>query len=89
MPLSDDDRKYIEDIIQDLHFTSMKWVETEKDTHKTLFQMNIEEVIDFLERKASDIADDPQVYNYKLHVLIALQLYELIKIIEENEEEND
>ena len=83
MPLNDDDRKYIEDIIQDLHFTATKWIENEKDTHKTLFQMNVEEVIDFFETKVEALKDDPKLDNYKLHALIPLQIYELIKLREE------
>ena len=42
MPLTDKDRERVEDTIMDLHFTSSKFVESGKDTHKKLLEINIQ-----------------------------------------------
>ena len=88
--LTEEDRTKIEDTIMDLHFTVNKYLETSKDVHRKLMEVNIQEAIELLESIKKDIVDDPKVYDYKMHLLLPFQVYELLNIREKsNEEKND
>ena len=77
MPLSDQQREKLEDTIMDLHFTSQKFIDTEKDLHSKLLRVNVQEALEILREISDDIQDDPKKYDYKLHMLLPLQIYEL------------
>ena len=79
----------MEDTIMDLHYTSMKYVETQKDLHKKLLEVNVEEAIEMLKSVREDIIDDEKLNDYKIHMLLPLQVYELIAIREKRQEEEE
>jgi len=85
MPLTEKNRERMEDTIMDLHFTSQKYIETGKDTHKKLLEINVQEAIEILKELQDELQDDEKKYDYKLHLLLPLQIYELICIREEKE----
>jgi len=85
MPLTEKNRERMEDTIMDLHFTSTKYVETGKDTHKKLLEINVQEAIEILKELQDELQDDEKKYDYKLHLLLPFQIYELICIREEQE----
>lgn len=87
MPLTDEQRTRIEDTIMDLHFTSQKFIESGKELHTKLLTMNVREAIDVLEELREDLMDDPKKYDYKMHMLLPFQIYELIRIRKEQKEE--
>ena len=86
MPLSEKQREDIEDTIMDLHFTSEKYVSSGKDIHRKLLEVNVQEAIDILKEIREDMVDDPKRYDYKMHLFLPFQLYELA-IIREREED--
>ena len=88
MPLTDKDRERVEDTIMDLHFTSSKFVESGKDTHKKLLEINVQEAIEILKDLQDQIQDDEKRYEYKMHMLLPFQIFELICIREEKEKDN-
>ena len=85
MPLTEKNRERMEDTIMDLHFTSQKYIETGKDTHKKLLEINVQEAIEILKELQDELQDDEKKYDYKLHLLLPFQIYELICIREEQE----
>ena len=85
MPLSDKNRERIEDTIMDLHFTSDKYVQTGKETHKKLLEINVQEAIEILKDLQDELQDDDKKYDYKMHMLLPFQIYELISIREEKD----
>ena len=89
MALSDKNRDRIEDTIMDLHFTSQKYVETGKDTHKKLLEINVQEAIEILKELQDEMQDDEKKYDYKMHMLLPFQIYELIAIRENKENDVD
>ena len=89
MPLTDKDRERVEDTIMDLHFTSSKFVESGKDTHRKLLEINDQEAIEILKDLQEEIQDDEKRYEYKMHMLLPFQIYELICIREEKENDTD
>jgi len=88
MPLTEKNRERMEDTIMDLHFTSTKYVETGKDTHKKLLEINVQEAIEILKELQDELQDDEKKYDYKLHLLLPFQIYELICIREEQEHDD-
>ena len=80
MPLSEEERAKIEDCIMDLHFTATKYLETNKDIHRKLLEVNVSEAIELLEELKNAIKDDDKVYDYKMHFILPFQLVELLKI---------
>ena len=85
MTLSDKQREQVEDTIMDLHFTSQKYVETERDIHRKLLEVNIQEAIELLKELSDEIRDDPKRYDYKMHLLLPFQIYELMTMREKEE----
>lgn len=85
MPLSDKQREEIEDTIVDLHFTSEKFIETGKEVHKKLLEVNVQEAIELLEKVKEEIQDDQKAREYMIHFLLPFQLYHLIQIREGNQ----
>ena len=86
MALNDDQREKIEDTIMDLHFTSQKFIESSKDIHRKLLEVNIQEAIELLKDVSDEMRDDPKRYDYKMHLLLPFQIYELIQIREKQED---
>ena len=89
MPLTEKNRERMEDTIMDLHFTSTKYVETGKDTHKKLLEINVQEAIEILKELQDEMQDDEKKYDYKMHMLLPFQIYELIAIREDKENDVD
>jgi hypothetical protein len=88
MPLSDKQRQAVEDSIMDLHFTAGKFVETSKDVHRKLLEVNVQEAMELLEVLKEEIRDDERLYDYKMHFFLPLQIYHLLKLRTE-EKTND
>lgn len=88
MPLSETQREKMEDTIMDLHFTSEKYVNGGKDIHKKLLEVNIQEAVEILKDLQQDMVDDEKKYDYKMHMLLPFQIYELIKIREKKENDD-
>ena len=89
MPLNDKQREVLEDTIMDLHYTSQKYIETQKDLHKKLLEVNVEEAIEMLKDISDDITDDEKRHDYKMHMLLPLQIYELMVMRKEKQEEEE
>lgn len=85
MPLNDDQREHLEDVIVDLHITSTKFVKSGKEIHKKMLEVNVIEAIEILHSIKNDIKDDLKVHDYKMHLLIPFQIYELIQMREEKQ----
>lgn len=88
MPLSDEEREKVEETIMDLHFTSQKYIDGSKDIHKKLLEVNVQEAVDILKELQEEIKDDEKKFDYKMHMLLPFQVYELIKIRESKENGN-
>ena len=85
MGLDKKERDVIEGNIFDAHFAANKYIETGKDIHKKLLEISVKEAIDTLQLLSSAIKEDEMVGNYKIHLLVPLQLLELIKMRESDE----
>ena len=87
MPLSDKQREDLEDTIMDLHFTSEKYLQSEKEIHHKLLEMNVVEALELLQDLSKDIRDDPKRYDYKIHLFLPIQIYETSVLRSKNAKE--
>ena len=85
MALNKEQREGLESSIYDAHFAANKFIESGKDIHKKLLEISVNEAIQTLEAVKDEIKDDDMVGNYKIHLLVPLQLYELIKTRKTND----
>lgn len=85
MGLDKKEREIIEGNIFDAHFAASKYIESGKDIHKKLLEISVKEAIDTMQLLSNAVKEDEMVGNYKIHLLVPLQLLELIKMREGNE----
>lgn len=85
MGLDKKERDVLEGTIFDAHFAANKYIETGKDIHKKLLEISVKEAIDTIQLLSNAVKEDEMVGNYKIHLLVPLQLLELIKMREGNE----
>ena len=79
MALNSKRRESLEASIFDAHFAAEKFLETEKDIHKKLLVMSVHEALENLQTLKEEIKKDDMVGNYKLHLLVPVQLVELLR----------
>ena len=79
MGLNKKEREVIEGSIFDAHFAASKYIESGKDIHKKLLEISVKEAIDTLQLLSGAVKEDEMVGNYKIHLLVPLQLLELIE----------
>lgn len=89
MALDKNEREVLEGSIYDAHFAAAKYIESGKDIHKKLLEISVKEAIENLELLKEEIKKDDMVGNYKIHLLVPLQLLELINIRGGNESEEN
>lgn len=85
MGLSKEERETLEGSIYDAHFAAAKFIESGKDIHKKLLEISVKDAIDNLEILKEEIQKDDMVGNYKIHLLVPLQLLNLIQKREKDE----
>lgn len=85
MALDKKEREILEGSIYDAHFAAAKFVESGKDIHKKLLEISVKDALENLEAVKEAVKEDQMVGNYKIHLLVPLQLLELLKQREENE----
>jgi len=89
MALDKNEREVLEGSIYDAHFAAAKYIESGKDIHKKLLEISVKEAIENLELLKEEIKKDDMVGNYKIHLLVPLQLLELINLRGGNESEEN
>jgi len=89
MALDKKERELIEGSLYDAHFAASKFIESGKDIHKKLLEISVKEAVENLEILKEKIKKDDMVGNYKIHLLVPLQLLELINIRGGNESEEN
>ena len=78
MPLSDQQRDLVEDSIMDLHFAAQKYIESEKDIHRKLLELNVQDALDVFKDLSEQIKDDEMKYDYKIHLFIPFHIWEMV-----------
>jgi len=83
--LNSDEREMIENALYDAHFAAGKYLESGKDIHYKLLEVSVTEAIQNIELLKSAVQEDEMSQNYKIHLLVPLQLLKLIEQRKEGE----
>lgn len=86
MALNEKERILVEDVIMDLHFAAQKYVESEKDIHRKLLELNIQDALDIFESIKDKVADDEMRFDYKIHLFVPFHVWELVNSREQKED---
>lgn len=81
--LEDEDRETLEEAIFDAHHAAQKYVNTGKDIHYKMLEISVKDALDLIETVSEELKKDEMSDNYKLHMLVPLQI---IKLVEERNE---
>lgn len=89
MPLDPSERAVIETVIAEAQDYAAKYLETGADLHKSVLKVSVNQTMDILDSYSDSLRDDEYVDNYRLHMLVPLQILKLIENEENKENEND
>ena len=78
MALSSEDREKLEGLKYDAHFAASKYLESQKDIHRKLLEVSVNEALETLKQLKEEVQKDEMVGNYKIHLLVPFQLVELL-----------
>lgn len=85
MALTQEEKDIIEDVIDEVQFCTGKYLETEKDIHLKMFEVSINEAIEYFESiKENFVGEEEILMKYRLHMFAPVQLMNLIAM--KNEE---
>ena len=80
MALDDTERLLVEDCIYECQISADKYLQTGKPTHANMLKYNVEQCLELLQEYQTELQDDEETDKYKLHLLVPLQLNELLKM---------
>lgn len=82
--ITHEERMNLEDAIMDAHMAADKLLSLKKDDQKAdlkikLLELTVSDALEYIQNLSSKLRDDPKTENYKLHMLIPLQLTLMLK----------
>ena len=87
MPLNRDEKESLENSIYDCHFASQKYIETGKDIHFKLLEVSVNEAVSNLQVLKEGLKDEEMAGNYKIHMMVPLQLLRLAQARNKKDQE--
>ena len=77
--LEDDDRLTLEECILDAHLAAERYLSSGRDIHRKILEVTVEDAIAALSMYSELLKDDAKSENYKMHMLIPMQILELLE----------
>jgi hypothetical protein len=77
--LEEDDRTTLEEAILDAHLAAERYLSSGRDIHRKILEVTVEDAIAALSMYSELLKDDPKSENYKMHMLVPMQVLELIE----------
>lgn len=77
--LTSEERILIEDSIMDAHMAADKLLSSGKEVHHKMLNLTVTDAIDYIQKYKDKLKEDPKVENYKLHMLVPLQLHLMLQ----------
>ncbi len=77
--MTPDERMSLKEAIMDAHLAADKYLASGKEVHVKLLELSVADAMDYVELLSDKLRDDPKSENYKLHMLVPLQLSILIE----------
>lgn len=87
MALNTEEKESLENSIYDCHFASQKFIETGKDIHFKLLEVSVNEALSNLQILKEGIKDEQMAGNYKIHMMVPLQLLRLAQARNKKDQE--
>lgn len=82
MALDDTERMMVEDCIYECQISVDKYLATGKPTHAKMLKYNVEQCLELLDEYKKKLHTDEECDKYKLHLLVPIQINELLKMRE-------
>jgi hypothetical protein len=82
--LEDEDRQGLEDAIEDATHAAERYLTSEKQIHKKLLEVTVDDALHALSLYKDLLVDDPKKETYKIHLLVPVQIIEMLKEKDEN-----
>lgn len=73
--LTPEERMSLEDAIMDAHMAADKLLTSKKEVHHRLLDLTITDALEYIQKYKKKLVNDPKSENYKLHLLVPLQLH--------------
>ena len=77
--LEEDDRLTLEEAILDAHLAAERYLSSGRDIHRKILEVTVEDAIAALSMYSELLKDDAKSENYKMHMLIPMQILELLE----------
>jgi len=77
--INDEDREVLEDSIMDASLSAERYLKSGKELHRKLLEVTVEDAIAALSMYSEALKDDPMKESYKLHMLVPVQILEMLK----------
>ena len=77
--IEDEDRQSLEDAIEDASVAAERYLTSEKDLHKKLLEVTVDDALQALSTYKDLLGDDPKKETYKIHLLVPVQIVEMLK----------
>ena len=81
---SEEDRVSLEDAIEDATAAAERFLKSQKDLHRKLLEVTVDDALSALSLYKDYLKDDPKKETYKIHMLVPVQVLQMLK---ENEPE--
>lgn len=78
--LTTDEREQLEDSIMDAHLAADKYLESGKEVHRKLLEVSVTDALEYIELLSAKLKEDPKKDNYKLHLMVPLQLVIMLEL---------
>jgi len=73
--LTVEERVSLEESIMDAHMAADKVLTSGKEVHHRLLDLTVKDALEYITKYKNKLKDDKKAENYKLHMLVPLQLH--------------
>jgi len=80
MALDEAERMIFEDVIFECQYACEKYLTTGKEAHAKMLVSAVDQSMEMMEELQKQLADDTECDKYKLHMLVPVQVVELLKM---------
>ena len=85
--LTMEERNSLEEAIMDAHVAADKVLSSGKEVHHRLLDLTVTDALEYITKYKKKLKNDPKIENYKLHMLVPLQLHLMLeKEVKDGEE---
>tara|TARA_R110002153_G_scaffold29711_13_gene91212 strand:+ start:27379 stop:27660 length:282 start_codon:yes stop_codon:yes gene_type:complete len=84
--LTSDERLSLEESIMDAHMAADKLLSSGKEVHHRLLDLTVKDALEYITKYKKKLKNDKKAENYKLHMLVPLQLHLMLDQDKDNKD---